>query len=205
MSGADEKARVALDAFMRERGLKPHPWAKKAGLRSSTLYNYLSGRSHSLSSQSLQRLAKAANATVDEILTGNAKQAAPTAPTSGGGVAVSYRVGVYGRLFPMDVEVISRPVGIPAGVRVVAAKVDGDGLHPVPADWHVFFEEESKPAEALIGKLAVVRLRGNPQPMIREIRRGSTAGLYTLLSWGAGPIDDAEIVEAHLILSISQV
>lgn len=26
---------------METRGLKPHPWATKAGIRSGTLYNYL--------------------------------------------------------------------------------------------------------------------------------------------------------------------
>lgn len=105
----------------------------------------------------------------------------------------------------MDTEtMVERPVGVPAGVKVTAARVDGDGLHPVPSDWHVYFEEEARSPDALIGKLCVVRVRGAQQPMIREIRRGETAGLYTLLSWGAAPLEGVEVVEAHLILSISQ-
>lgn len=212
--GRDDKSRSALREFMDTRGLKPHPWAQSAGLRSSALYNFLSGRSHSLTADSLQRLAKAAGATVDDLLGGKPPEAQKQAPeraapsqkpTSGGEVAVRWLVGIYGKLFHMDQEtVVPRPVGIPPGVDAVAARVDGDGLHPIPSDWLVFFEAAPKPPEQVIGKLCVVRMRGGQQPMIREIRRGSQPGLYTLLSWGASPLENVEVLEAHPVLSITQ-
>lgn len=210
-----KRSRAALQSFMDAKGLKPHPWAKAAGLRSSTLYNFLSGRSHSLNYDSLQRLAKAAGATVDELL--GAKPATPpkqvrqeaTAPittTSGGqAVPLQWLVGVYGKLFAMDNAVeVPRPVGMPPGVEAIAARVDGDGLHPIPSDWLVFFEAIAKSPEEVVGKLCVVRMRGGQQPMIREIRRGATPGLYTLLSWSASPMENVEVMEAHPVLSITQ-
>jgi hypothetical protein len=100
--------------------------------------------------------------------------------------------------------IVPRPVGVTPGIDVVAARVDGDGLHPIPSDWLVFFEAADKPPEQLIGKLCVVKVRGQSQPLIREIRRGSTAGLYTLMAWGSGPMENAEIVAAHRIASIAQ-
>ena len=209
-----ERSKAALQSFMDAKGLKPHPWAQAAGLRSSTLYNFLAGRSHSLTADSLQRLAKAAGATVDEILSGKTsgpthkvrqKEAPSPATTSGGDVALKWLVGIYGRLFHVEGDtLVPRPVGVPAGVEVVAARVDGDGLHPIPSDWLVFFEAAAKPTDAVVGKLCVVRMRGAQQPMIREVRRGSTPGLYTLLSWTASPLENVEVVEAHLVLSITQ-
>lgn len=212
-----KRSRTALQAFMEAKGLKPHPWAQAAGLRSSTLYNFLAGRSHSLTSDSLQRLAKAAGATVDELLGGkpaappkqvgkNEAAALPRTPTSTGHVVpIKWLVGIYGRLFPMDANVtVDRPVGLPQGVDVIAARIDGDGLHPIPNDWLVFFAAEGRPAEEVLGKLCVVRMRGSQQPMIREVRRGATPGLYTLLSWAASPLENVEVLEAHPVLSITQ-
>lgn len=201
MSTLKDTAKVtALRRFMEARGLKPHPWAQAAGLRSSTIYNFLSGKSLSLSSDTLERLAKAAGATVDEILSGEKTNNMIEAP-----VLVPYTVGVYGRLFAMDKPLhVQRPAGVPAEVEVVAARIDGDGLHPVPDGWMVYFEAQPRDPELLVGKLCVVQVAGG-QRLIREIRRGQNPGLYTLLSWSASPMEQAQIQAAHLIISIAQI
>ena len=191
-----------LLAFMETRALKPHPWATKAGIRSSTLYNYLAGKSASLSSDTLQRLAKAAGATVDEVLGGKP----PESKQSPTGVPVTALVGVYGRLFMMiETEQIERPVGVPEGVAVLAARIDGDGLHPIPSGWYVFYEEKPRGPSELVGKLAVVEVKGQPQRLVRQLQKGSTAGLYTLVAWSSGPLADVEVTAAHAVLSIAQV
>lgn len=201
MSNLKDTAKVtALRRFMEARGLKPHPWAQAAGLRSSTIYNFLSGKSLSLSSDTLERLAKAAGATVDEILSGEKTNNMSEAP-----VLVPYTVGVYGRLFSMDRPMqVQRPAGVPAEVKVVAARIDGDGLHPVPDGWMVYFEAQPRDPESLVGKLCVVQVAGG-QRLIREIRRGQNPGLYTLLSWTASPMEQAQVQAAHLIISIAQI
>lgn len=188
--------------FMEARGLKPHPWATKAGIRSSTLYNFLAGKSASLSSDTLQKLAKAAGATVDQVLGGKA----PETKVEPHRVPVTALIGVYGRLFAMnETEHIERPVGVPEGVAVLAAKIDGDGLHPIPSGWYVFYEERPRTPSELVGKLAVVEVKGQSQRLVRQLQKGSTAGLYTLVAWSSGPLADVEVTAAHAVLSIAQV
>jgi hypothetical protein len=154
-----------------------------------------------LSRESLERLAKAAGATVDEILSGETQ--AKTAPPDT--VWMRFTVGVFGRLFAMDSpsEVV-RPAGVPLDVEVVAARVDGDGLHPIPSGWTVFYEAKERDPELVVGKLCVVKLT-NGALHIRELRRGTQRGLYTLLAWGASPMEDVQITAAHLVISISQL
>ena len=187
--------------FMEARGLKPHPWATRAGIRSSTLYNFLAGKSASLSSDTLQKLAKAAGATVDQVLSGKA----PETKVEPHRVPVTALIGVYGRLFAMnETEYIERPVGVPEGVSVLAAKIDGDGLHPIPSGWYVFYEDKPRNPSELVGKLAVVEVKGQPQRLVRQLQKGSTAGLHTLVAWGSGPLADVEVTAAHAVLSIAQ-
>lgn len=53
------RKRQALRAFMTERGIKPKPWAERAGLSPNTLYNFLNGESERLESETYQKLADA--------------------------------------------------------------------------------------------------------------------------------------------------
>ena len=60
--------RKAMKAFMAENDLKPSTWAAEAGLPSANvLYNFFNGHTRQLSLTTLEKLAKAANATVAEI------------------------------------------------------------------------------------------------------------------------------------------
>jgi transcriptional regulator with XRE-family HTH domain len=54
-----EKARQALRQFMLNRKLKIDPWAKRAGVSSGTIRNFLDGRSSSLTHKTLEKLAGA--------------------------------------------------------------------------------------------------------------------------------------------------
>lgn len=199
------KSLTARDTFLRfmdAHGLKPHPWATKAGIRSSTIYNFLAGKSDNLSSQTLQRLAKAAGVTVDELLGG-----VPAKAKAEAYIPVTEVIGIFGRLYPMtenEAELIECPIGVPVGVEVLAAKVDGDGLHPIQSGWYVFYEKTEREPSSLIGKLSVVAVKGQPQRLVRQLQKGSTAGLYTLIAWSSGPIADVEVTSAHAVLSISQ-
>lgn len=184
---------------MEGRGLKPHPWAQAAGLRSSTLYNFLAGKSATLSSESLERLAQAAGASVDEILGRERSVSADRA------VPLRWTVGILGRLYKMEKEeIVDRPAGVDGEVALEAARIEGDGLHPLRAGWVVYYEREPRDPSALVGKLAVVLVDGKPAPMVREIRKGSQAGLYNLLSWSAAPMEDVSVDSAHLVVSIAQ-
>lgn len=194
-SKRSSEMRSALQSFLKSHNLKPHNVAKKAGIASSTLYNFLAGTSASLSADVLQKIADTQKVAVDELLGGTSTQL----------VKLIYHIGIFGKMFKNEeIALVGRPVGVPHDATLIAAEVKGDGLMPLGNGWRVFFNEKPQEPNSLLGRLCVVRTRGTDQPMIREIRKGSTPGLYSLHLWNATPIDDVEIVAAHHILSITQ-
>jgi phage repressor protein C with HTH and peptisase S24 domain len=69
--------RKALHNFIKSQKLKPTPWAKAAGVRESTLRDYLSGRNTTMTLETLDRLAAAAEATVAEMIGEKTLEAKP--------------------------------------------------------------------------------------------------------------------------------
>jgi phage repressor protein C with HTH and peptisase S24 domain len=67
MTSPDQR-RAAIRRFMAEKNLKPAPWAESAGLSNGIVRNFLAGRADSLSGSTLEKLARAANATVAELI-----------------------------------------------------------------------------------------------------------------------------------------
>lgn len=188
--------RDAIKAFLQTRGLKPHQVAKKAGIASSTLYNFLKGDSESLSAGVLRKIADTQSVTVDELLGGAAVQQR---------VELQFTIGIYGKMFQSEkIKLVARPAGVASDVRLVAAEVKGSGMMPFTDGWRVFFNEQPESPESLIGRLCVVRVVGADQPMVREIRRGSQPGLYNLTIWNDAPIEDAEVSAAHRVVSLAQ-
>jgi DNA-binding Xre family transcriptional regulator len=191
-------ARTAFIAFMEKRKLKAHPWATKAGIRSSTIYNFISGDTKGMSGSTLQKLAEAAGSTVDELLGMKPEGDDQRVP-------LAYVVGVHGRLFDADdIEFVARPTSAAKGLALVAARIDRDGLHPIPGGWLLFIEVEQRNPKDLLGKLAAIRMKNGAQLSVREIHRGTTPGLYTLTAWNAGPSEDVEIESAQLVHAIAQ-
>lgn len=191
-------ARAALKLWLKANNLSPYSAARKAGISPGTIYNFLSGTSDSLSSAVLQKLAAVTGNSVDNILTG-------TAPRSL--IPVTHRIGTQGRMFDVDDARLSlaRPPGLAGDDEFSAAIVDGDGLHPIPSDWAVFFRSQPTEAEKMIGQMAVVRFEGGGErPVIRTIRRGTKPGLYTLQAFNGAITEDVQIVAAHLIASFAK-
>jgi cyclic pyranopterin phosphate synthase len=62
--------RENLRKFMVARGLRPTEWAQSASVPLNELYGFLSGHSRKLSPEAVERLAKAARSTPDEMLYG---------------------------------------------------------------------------------------------------------------------------------------
>jgi DNA-binding Xre family transcriptional regulator len=58
----------SLIKFMAEKGLNPNSWAKLAGISEATIRHFISGRSKSITSANLAKLAMAANADVVDII-----------------------------------------------------------------------------------------------------------------------------------------
>lgn len=53
---------------MKDRGLKAASWCKRAKVSSSSLYNFLNGRSDSLSHPTLEKLAQSERATISQLI-----------------------------------------------------------------------------------------------------------------------------------------
>jgi len=62
--------RENLRQFMVARGLRPSEWAQSASVPLNELYGYLSGHSRKLSAEAIEKLAKAARTTPEQMLAG---------------------------------------------------------------------------------------------------------------------------------------
>lgn len=146
----------------------------------------------------MERLAAAANSSVDSILTGNEQFHL---------IAVAYRVGAGGKMFGVDDDeklLVQKPAGLDGNEKVAAALIDGDALHPIPAGWSVFFRIDPEEPATMIGEMCVLRfLGGGDRPVVRTIRRGTQPGLFTLQAFNGTLTEDVEIVAAHRIVSFS--
>lgn len=188
----------ALKGFMEAHHLKPHPWCKLAGVRSSTLYNFLAGTTQHLSSQTLVKLAAAAGVTTDELL-GVAQNVTPTGTT----VTLSGRIGAGARVYPeADLGKVTVPWAF--DTQLDAAVIDGDSMHPMRPGWIVVYESRSTPPKKAMGKLAVVQVAGRPQKVVREVMPGTERDLYTLIGWACAPMQDVEVESVQLVVSIMQ-
>ncbi len=66
-----EKQRAALKDFMQQQKLNAFSWAKKAGVTEATIRHYLSGRSQSLTSLVLEKLAISVGVSVSDLISEN--------------------------------------------------------------------------------------------------------------------------------------
>lgn len=63
-----EKQREAFKKFMQINGLNANAWAKKSGVTEATIRHYINGRTQSLTSLVLEKLASSVGANVTELI-----------------------------------------------------------------------------------------------------------------------------------------
>lgn len=130
---------------MDARGLKPKPWAISAGLSDGVVRNFLAGRAESLSGSTLEKLARAADATVAEIIGEKTRE-----PRSSRDVAAVQGLAVQAGMGG-GVEISEEPAGEPfyfrrswlesvlgtnqAMLRVISLR--GDSMEPTLHDGDV--------------------------------------------------------------------
>lgn len=71
IAAAEKRAiarRRAFEAFMVDRGMTAAGWARDAGVSSNIIYNFLNGHSRGLAQGTLEKLARAASASIAEIM-----------------------------------------------------------------------------------------------------------------------------------------
>ena len=186
---------------MQRRGLKPHPWATSAGIRSSALYNFINGDSHSLSGDTLLKLAKAAGASVEELM---GEPSAKTSEALGTTVRVPYFVSTLGRLVEAErAETVPYPIGVLPDLALLCARVKKDGPS-FTAGSLVYFEEKSRSPKDLIGFLVIAHTAHGSNTAVRRLGRGSSAGLYTLWSSDSGLEEGVEVESVQFIVATIQ-
>jgi phage repressor protein C with HTH and peptisase S24 domain len=138
MAAASDERRKAIHRFMAAKGLKPKPWAVSAHLSPKTLSNFLNRKSESLTHTSLEKLARAADATIAELI--GERVAQPRASRDivtvqglkvqaamGGGVEISEEPA--GDLFYFRRNLIDR-IGRGRPVRLRVIELTGDSMQP---------------------------------------------------------------------------
>ncbi|WP_184409841.1 S24 family peptidase [Rhodothalassium salexigens] len=84
-----ERLRAALERYMKAYGLNKSAWARAAGIRESTLRNFLKGDSQSLTYTTLAKLAAAAEDSIGNLI-GEANAGPPPSPPTPDMVPAEY-------------------------------------------------------------------------------------------------------------------
>lgn len=187
-----DRARRALRAVMKREDLTPNAWAERAGVAEGTLRHFLAGRTESLNAGTLQKLGSALKNPVPlAVLRGE------TAVTEQ--VPIVGYVGAGSEVFPIDdhakgagIDDTERPPG--EEEEVVGVIVRGDSMFPVYRDGDILFYGRTLTREPHIlnGQECVVRLTDGRSfvKLVKTVRRSKR---FTLSSWNAPDIEDAEI------------
>lgn len=98
-------------------------------------------------------------------------------------------------------ERVSAPEGLEAE-GLFALKVTGNAFRPIRDGWIAYYHQASDVADEVMGELCVIELASGER-LLKEIRRGSEPGRYTLLSWNSlvDPLENQDVKSASVILS----
>lgn len=138
MAAASEQRRTAIRRFMAAHGLKAKPWAIKAGLSPKTLSNFLNRKAESLTHTSLDKLARAADATIAELIGER-----PSQPRSGRDVVTVQGLRVAASMGG-GIDIAEEPTGEPfyfrrnfierlsrgKPIRLRVIELTGDSMQP---------------------------------------------------------------------------
>jgi hypothetical protein len=193
------KMREALRKVMEAKGLKPHPWAARAGVSSGSIYAFLKGETDFLSMPILHKLAFSAGVSIS-ALTG--EEAAPLTAL----VPISHALRID-RIVPLlrpPKYMAPAPLGERQDdLRVAEIQQGGFGLlqEGTYLYWHE--PEFAEPlAEAPRG-LSVVALEVDDQEQLYlGTLRGPAGGPWVLVTPSGAIVDNAKAVSAWPIRHI---
>lgn len=189
-----EQRRRALKNFMQERGLKAYPWAKRAHVSGSAIYNFLKGASDSLRRDVVEKLA-AAEGVPPGALFGEAYGSRK--------VRVVNYIGAGAQVFPIDDHAmgggmysVDAPLEEESPDDLVGLEVRGDSMRPLKDGWVVMYKRTHNGVTAdCIGQICVVSLEDG-RMYVKELRLGYVPGTYNLVSWNLDPIENVKVAWA---------
>lgn len=171
--GNEVVQRQALQKFMEKNGLRAAPWARAAGISEGTIRNYLRGLTRSLTYATLERLAEAADTSVD-VLVGN--QGGGAGERSGERRATAYNMamanvaftvdsGSHGMLEEIDgqYELLFRPKRKSdcKNKEYLGVKVEGNSFVGYPDGSELIFEKTNDDSEIENGRLVICEIEEN--------------------------------------------
>lgn len=159
--------------------------AESAGMSVSAIHRLETGLTQ-LNTAKLDKLARALDVDPVQLLPART-------------VAVVGYIGAGAAIYPIDDHAKGdglREVHCPAGMdprRTVAVEIRGDSMAPIEDGWLAFYTRDPDygPSDFL-GHLCVVKLVDG-RMLLKNVRRGYTAGRFNLLSSNAAMIEDAEL------------
>ena len=194
-----------IKALRRELELTQAQFSALLGTSQPTMSRWEAGLFTPQDSAFLQRMAEMAGVALSEFRYGPAGIARE--------VAVAGYVGAGAKIFPVDdfpqgsgLEMVTAPEG--AGAKsVVGVRVRGDSMMPMMKDgWLLFYHrDQAGVPDDCIGKLCVVKVSDDGPILVKEVRRGSRAKTFTLLSVNADPIEAVRLEGAARVVSIRPV
>lgn len=123
-------------------------------------------------------------------------------------VPVVGRVGAGAEVIPVDdhpkgagLDHVPCPRGLnPA--KTVAVEIRGDSMPPIGDGWLAFYSRDPEPdTAAVVGKLCIVKV-ADGRTLLKQVRRGPTAGHFNLLSTNAPMIEDVALEWAAPVKAI---
>ncbi len=189
---ADEllKVRAALKRVMIEKGMKPKPLAKKAGLGETSVRDLLEYEERDIKLGTLHRLAGALDISIDDLI-------------SGAAVPITGRVGAGGTVIFEELtdHAAPRPPGIAGNIE--ALEVAGTSMLPRYSNGDIVYISRTADGvqEEDIGDYCAVRLKTG-ETYIKQLSHGSRPGFFTLRSLNDDDIVDVEVEWATPIIFV---
>lgn len=182
-----------ISEIREQKGLTIEQLAEKVGMSVSYLWR-LAHSERNLSHKNLNRIAAALDVSPKEIL--EHQPMVPIVGYVGAGAVMHY----YAFADSPD-DFVPMPEG--GNENTVAVEVRGSSLGSIFDTWLVYYDRvHEAPTSDMLGKLCVVGLPDD-RVLVKRIRKGSAPGLYHLESNTEGLIEDAEIVWAAKVRTMT--
>lgn len=170
--------------------------ARLTGVKATTIYSFLDGKSDSFTGRTEKKIADGLSVTVNDLYAENKNTSVPLAGKIGAGAMVN----------PFDGETSAMGyVEPPPGMKaegLEAFEIEGYSMPPFKPGHKVFIDvSHSVSPQSLIGEMCIVQVRNGPR-YFKVLRRGYDAGHYNLesLAHGEPTIENVEIDGAAKIV-----
>lgn len=182
MSDDDQFVAGLRRIFAENPHLKPARVSTDAGLDNSTIRKIFAGQSGSPKFENAEKIARALNMTVLQILEAGGGPSRPTVAIAGK-VGAGARVPVFDAYEKGDGPQVELPPQIKSPHGIVAVEIEGDSMEPIYREGDILFyrrEALGVPTEA-IGHICVCECEDG-LGWVKQVKLGTEPGLFHLIA-----------------------